>query len=136
MPASTGASSSVTGPGSGATASAADPSTAGAARPAAPDDDTGRREVLPAVRRAVSESEPGSAGSVGSESSAEPVVGAPGAARPASAGSGSGMRGVMDGLQALGGHVGVELGGRERRMAQQFLHASQVGSSFEQVGGR
>ncbi len=42
----------------------------------------------------------------------------------------------MDHLgQAVGGDVGVDLGGRDVSVAQQGLNHAQVGPAFQQVGG-
>ena len=38
-------------------------------------------------------------------------------------------------LEPLVGHVGIDLGGGEIRVAQQHLHHSQIGAVIEQVGG-
>jgi hypothetical protein len=44
--------------------------------------------------------------------------------------------GVVVGLfEALGGEVGVDLGGAEGLVAEQFLHAAEVGAVVEEVGG-
>ena len=45
------------------------------------------------------------------------------------------MGGVIDFLHPLGGYVGVNLGGREAGVAEQALHAAQVGAGIEEVGG-
>ncbi len=38
-------------------------------------------------------------------------------------------------LEPLVGHVGVDLGGGEIRVAQQHLHYPQIGAMVEQMGG-
>src|SRR5579859_2787208 len=49
---------------------------------------------------------------------------------------GAGMSLAVAGLEALDGHVGVDLGGRGRGMAENLLDAAQVSAALEQVGGR
>jgi murein DD-endopeptidase MepM/ murein hydrolase activator NlpD len=49
--------------------------------------------------------------------------------------SGSGMGLPVRLPQSVDGHMGVALGGGHRGVAQQLLHASQVGPALEQVGG-
>ena len=49
--------------------------------------------------------------------------------------SSAGMRGVVDLLHAGGGDVGVNLGGAEVGVTQQFLDAAEVGAVVEEVGG-
>ena len=45
------------------------------------------------------------------------------------------MGGVVHGLQAGGGHVGVHLGGLEPGVPQQFLHGTKVRAVIQQVRG-
>src|SRR4249920_3130977 len=40
---------------------------------------------------------------------------------------------LVDRPKALAGQMGVDLGGSEVRMAEQLLHGTQVGTTFEQV---
>lgn len=42
---------------------------------------------------------------------------------------------VVDFAEAAAGEVGVDLGGGEAGVAEQFLDGAQVGARFEQVGG-
>lgn len=48
--------------------------------------------------------------------------------------SGAGMGLLIGTAQPIGGDVGVALGGRQRGVAEKFLHRPQVGAPFEQVG--
>ena len=50
--------------------------------------------------------------------------------------SGPWVRLLVGPPQPFGGDVGVELGGGQRRVAEQLLHRAQVGAALEQVGGR
>ena len=50
--------------------------------------------------------------------------------------SGSGMRLVVDGDEPVDADMGVDLGSRQRGVAQYFLDAPQVCAALEQVGGR
>ncbi len=43
---------------------------------------------------------------------------------------------VVDGAQPGDRNMGVELGGRQCRMAQELLHDAQIGATFEKVRGR
>src|SRR5580692_8508398 len=43
---------------------------------------------------------------------------------------------AVAGLEALDGHVRVDLGGRGRGMTEDLLDTAQVGAALEQVGGR
>ena len=45
------------------------------------------------------------------------------------------MGAVVGAFQAFGRQVGVDLGGGQVRVAEQFLHAAQVGARIQQVGG-
>jgi hypothetical protein len=45
------------------------------------------------------------------------------------------MRGIVGFFQALGRHVRVNLGRDEMRVAEQFLHASQIRAGVQQVRG-
>ena len=47
---------------------------------------------------------------------------------------GPGMGGFVDALEPLGGHLGVHLGRRDRRVAEQFLDHPDVGPVVEHVG--
>lgn len=55
---------------------------------------------------------------------------------PPTLGSGSGMRLIVHGPQPFDRHVSVDLGGRQRRVTEQLLHHSQIGSSLEEVSCR
>jgi hypothetical protein len=46
------------------------------------------------------------------------------------------VRLIVHGPQPRNGDMGVELGGRQRRVAEQFLHDAQVRAALEQMGGR
>ena len=46
------------------------------------------------------------------------------------------MSEIVDLFKALDGDVGVDLGGGERGVAEQFLHTAQIGAGVEQVGGK
>src|SRR5439155_24640739 len=52
---------------------------------------------------------------------------------PDSPWSGTGMRGVVDGSQALAGHVRVDLGASDVGVSEELLHAAQVRTALEQV---
>ncbi len=54
--------------------------------------------------------------------------------RPVAA-SGARVRLLVGPAQPVGGDVGVELGRRQRGVAEQLLHRAQVGAALEQVGG-
>ncbi len=43
---------------------------------------------------------------------------------------------VVGFAQALPGDMGVDLGGGERGMAEQGLHAAQVGAGVQEMGGK
>ena len=45
------------------------------------------------------------------------------------------MGGVVGALEAFGGQVGIDLGGDQVGVAEQFLDAAQVRAGVEQVGG-
>src|SRR5205807_2385143 len=49
--------------------------------------------------------------------------------------SGAGVRLVVAVAQAVGGHVGVNLRGAQAAVAEQLLHAADVGPAVEQVRG-
>ena len=49
--------------------------------------------------------------------------------------SGPRVGGVEHATESLFAHMGVVLGGGEIRMAQQFLHRSEVSPTIEQMGG-
>lgn len=55
--------------------------------------------------------------------------------RRGSRGLGSGVGGVVDFFHALGGDVGVDLGGAEAGVAEEGLDAAEVGAVVEEVGG-
>lgn len=42
----------------------------------------------------------------------------------------------VQGMEALGLHMGIDLGGADVGMAQQKLHGPQVSPAFQQVGGK
>ena len=42
----------------------------------------------------------------------------------------------VQGMEALGLHMGIDLGGADVGMAQQKLHGPQVSPPFKQVGGK
>lgn len=50
-------------------------------------------------------------------------------------GLGAWMSQRVGGPQPLGAHMGIDLGGRQRLVAEQFLHRPQVGTTFQQVRG-
>jgi hypothetical protein len=46
------------------------------------------------------------------------------------------MRLIVHRAQPRHGDVGVQLGGREAGVSEQFLHDAQVGAALEEMGGR
>ena len=50
--------------------------------------------------------------------------------------SGSGMGGIVNPLEAVGAHVGVDLRGGKAGMAKERLHAAEVGPAIQEVGGK
>ena len=66
----------------------------------------------------------------------KPPVRPPRSGAPSGPRSGPRVRLPIDRRQPFGRHVGVDLGGRQARVAEQFLDAAQVGAALEQVGRR
>ena len=50
-------------------------------------------------------------------------------------GLGPGVRLVIRPLQSFNGHMGIDLGGRERSVAEKLLNRPQVRAAFKQVSG-
>ena len=50
--------------------------------------------------------------------------------------SGAGMSGGVGLLEAFGGEMGVDLGGDEVGVAEQFLDAAKIGPRIKHVGGK
>ena len=73
------------------------------------------------------------AGSLGGTRLRRPVfpVAAPRDVSAAAESSGSGVRLVIGCLQPVDGHMGIDLRRCERSVTEQFLNASQVGSTFQ-----
>ena len=46
------------------------------------------------------------------------------------------MRLLVAFTQAGGGHVGINLGGGQTAMSEQFLHGADIGTAVEHVGGK
>jgi len=63
------------------------------------------------------------------------VLGVGGRGQGDRGGIGAGVGGVVDLFHAIGGQVGVDLGGGEALVAEEFLDAAEVGAVVEQVGG-
>ena len=49
--------------------------------------------------------------------------------------AGAGMVGAMDGFEMAEGEMGVDLGGRDVGVAEEDLHAAEIGAVLDHVGG-